>query len=67
MEKLLEDYKDGKISLDDVLEKIRKLPYEDLDFAKIDNHRMVRKGYPETVFCPGKTNSQIVKIIETMY
>jgi len=66
MEKLLKDYKDGKISLDEVLEKIRTLPYEDLDFAKIDNHRLVRKGYPETIFCPGKTNSQIVKIIETM-
>jgi len=66
MEKLLKDYKDGKISLDEVLEKIKTLPYEDLDFAKIDNHRMMRKGYPETVFCPGKTNSQIVKIIEVM-
>jgi len=66
MEKLLKDYKDGKVELYEVLEKIKLLPYEDLDFAKIDNHRMIRKGYPETVFCPGKTNSQIVKIIETM-
>lgn len=66
MEKLLKDYKDGKVNLEDILEKIKMLPYEDLDFAKIDNHRLIRKGYPETVFCPGKTNEQIIKIIETM-
>jgi hypothetical protein len=66
MEKLLKDYKNGKIPLSKVLEKIKMLPYEDLDFAKIDNHRMMRKGYPETIFCPGKTISQIVKIIQTM-
>lgn len=66
MKKVLEDYKNGKISLSDVLEKIKTLPYEDLDFAKVDTHRIVRKGYPETVFCPGKTVDQIKKIVETM-
>lgn len=66
MEKLLKDYKNGKIGLDEVLEKIKLLPYEDLGFAKVDNHRVLRKGFPETVFCPGKTNSQILKIIESM-
>ena len=66
MEKLLKDYKNGKIPLSEILEKIKMLPYEDLDFAKVDNHRVLRKGFPETVFCPGKTTSQIVKIIETM-
>jgi len=66
MKKVLEDYKKEKINLNDVLEKIKNLPYEDLGFAKIDNHRLIRKGYPETVFCPGKTNEQIIKIIEKM-
>ena len=66
MEKLLKDYKNGKISLTVILEKIKMLPYENLYFAKIDNHRVLRKGFPETIFCPGKTTSQIVKIIETM-
>ena len=66
MKKVLQDYKKGKIELSEVLEKIKMLPYEDLDFAKIDNHRMLRKGFPETVFCQGKTDSQIVKILETM-
>lgn len=66
MKKVLKDYKEGKISLEEVLEKIKKLPYEDLGFAKIDNHRVLRKGYPETVFCPGKTDSQVIKILESM-
>ena len=66
MKKVLQDYKNGKIELSEVLEKIKTLPYEDLGFAKVDNHRMLRKGFPEAVFCPGKTVDQILKIIEVM-
>ncbi len=66
MEKLLRDYKAGKISLEEVLEKMRSLPYDDLGFAKIDTHRELRKGFPETIFCPGKTNDQIVSILTKM-
>jgi len=66
MKKILQDYKNGKIELTEVLDKIRNLPYEDLDFAKIDNHRSIRKGFPETVFCPGKTLDQILKILDSM-
>ena len=66
MKKILQDYKDGKVELSEVLEKIKLLPYEDLEFAKVDTHRLLRKGFPETVFCPGKTISQIIRIIETM-
>jgi len=54
MKKVLKDFKAGKVDLKEVLEKIKSLPYEDLGFAKIDNHRVLRKGFPETVFCPGK-------------
>ena len=66
MKQILKDYKAGKIGLDEVLEKIRSLPYEDLEFVKIDTHREVRKGFPETIFCQGKTFSQILKILERM-
>lgn len=66
MRKILEEYKSGKITLEQVLEELRFLPYKNLDFAKIDTHRSIRKGFPETVFCKGKTNSQIVKIIDTL-
>lgn len=66
MKKILQDFKAGKIDLAEVLEKIKSLPYEDLDFAKIDTHRSLRKGFPETIFCQGKTTSQILKIFEEM-
>jgi NCAIR mutase (PurE)-related protein len=67
MEKILKDFKAGKIDLVEVLEKIKTLPYKDLDFAKIDTHRSLRKGFPETIFCQGKTISQILKISEEMF
>lgn len=64
MKEKLINFKNGKISLKEILEEIKKLPYEDLGFAKIDKHRKIRKGFPETVFCQGKTLTQILKIIE---
>ena len=66
MKKILEDYKAGKVDLAEVLERIKLLPYEDLEFAKIDTHRALRKGFPETLFCQGKTISQILKILKSM-
>ena len=66
MKEILKKFKEGKISLEDVLDKIKRLPYEDLDFAKIDTHRILRKGYPETIFCQGKTIHQILIILKTM-
>lgn len=64
MKKILQDFKDGKLDLDEVLEKIKSLPYEDLGFAKIDTHRTIRKGLPETIFCQGKTIPQILQILD---
>jgi len=66
MKRMLEDYKEGKISLEELMEKLKYLPYDDLEFAKIDTHREIRKGFPEIIFCPGKTIPQILKIIERM-
>jgi len=66
MKKLLQDYKAGKVDLSAVLQKIRSLPYEDLEFAKIDTHREVRKGFPETIFCQGKTITQIIQILKKL-
>ena len=66
MKKILEKYKAGKVSLSEVLEQLKNLPYEDLDFAKLDTHRIVRKGHPETVFCQGKTITQIKAILKAV-
>ncbi|MFC1496634.1 nickel pincer cofactor biosynthesis protein LarB [Candidatus Margulisiibacteriota bacterium] len=41
--------------------------YEDLGFAKVDHHRIKRKGFPEVIYCPGKTTKQIVEIAKRIY
>lgn len=63
---LLKDFKEGRRQLDDVLEALKKIPYEDLGFAKIDHHRSFRKGFPEVIFCQGKTAQQVVEIFSSL-
>jgi hypothetical protein len=46
-----------------VLERLRRLPYDDLGFARLDTHRALRSGAPEAVYCPGKTPEQVVRIL----
>ena len=64
--KILEDVKDGSVSVDDALLAIKKQPFEDIGFAKVDLHRSIRQGAPEVVYGAGKTSSQIEGIIKTM-
>jgi len=67
IKKILEDVKQGSSTVENAFEKLRDLPFEDVGFAKIDHHREIRTGYPEVIFCSGKTNAQIIKIMEMMY
>jgi len=66
LKKLLSQVKEGKVEIDDAIEQLRHLPFEDLGFACIDHHRQIRRGFPEVIFCPGKTTPQIIKIFETL-
>jgi len=66
IEKLLKEYKSGKIKKSLALDKLKSLPFEDLKFAKIDHHRKLRKGFPEVIFCKGKSLEQIKHIFKTM-
>ena len=66
LQKLLQDVATGLIGPDAAAETLRHLPYEDLGFAKIDHHRELRKGYPETIFCQNKTPEQVVAIAARM-
>lgn len=66
MKKLLKQVKAGKISIQDAIEKLRHLPFEDLGFARIDHHRQIRRGFPEVIYCPGKTTEQIIRIFESL-
>ncbi|HEX9908449.1 MAG TPA: nickel pincer cofactor biosynthesis protein LarB [Thermoplasmata archaeon] len=62
IERLLKGLSEGKVSIAEALEKLRILPYEDLEFAKLDHHRELRKGIPEAIYTPGKTYDQIQTI-----
>ena len=64
--KLLEQVRGGELNVEDAFSQLKDLPYEDMGFARLDTHRAMRKGYPEVIFCPGKTIDQIVKIFERM-
>jgi len=66
MKKFLKSVKNGDISIDDGLDKLKDLSYSDLGFAKIDNHRELRVGYPEVIYCEGKTVEQIKGIVSLM-
>ena len=59
----MRDVREGRITVGKAMEEVRGLPFEDLGFAKVDTHRGVRKGFPEVVYCPGKTDAQIVSIL----
>jgi len=63
---LLGKVKDGSIGIDEAVEKLRHLPFEDLGFACIDHHRQIRRGFPEVIYCPGKATDHIIKIFESL-
>ena len=63
---LLKRFRDGSASLEEALEQLHQLPYEDVGFARIDHHRSLRWGFPEVVFCQGKTPFQVAVIAQKL-
>ena len=59
---LLERLKAGEVQVEEVIETLRHLPFEDMGFAKIDHHRTLRRGFPEVIFCEGKNPEEIIQI-----
>ena len=66
LRKLLQEVRNGTVSPDDAVARLRHMPFEDLGFAKIDHHRRVRSGMPEVIFAQGKTPAQVAKIFKSM-
>ncbi len=56
----------GKLTVKDAQKKLAHISFEDIDFAQIDHHRSLRKGFPEVIFGQGKTSTQIIAILEKM-
>ena len=63
---LLTDLQRGTIDVEHVERRIRLAPYEDLGFAKVDAQRQLRVGFPEVIYCPGKTSAQVIGIAEEL-
>jgi NCAIR mutase (PurE)-related protein len=66
IQELLERVRSGKAGVDEAMLALRTLPYEDIGFAVTDSHRSLRTGYPEAVYCKGKTIDQITAIVEKL-
>ena len=59
LKNLLQQVQSGQVDLDTALHRLKKLPFEDLGYAKLDFHRCIRSGVPEVIYCEGKTVEQI--------
>lgn len=64
---VLQSVKSGKASVNDALDLLKHLPYEDIGYAKVDHHRHLRQGVPEVIFASGKTDEQVIMIARAMY
>lgn len=66
VEKLLKEVKKGETSVAEAMQVLKNFPYTDLGFARIDNHREMRTGYPEVIYCAGKSVQQVKEIVRVM-
>jgi NCAIR mutase (PurE)-related protein len=66
LKNLFQNLKNGDIDIDDVLERLKHLPFEDIECATVDHHRTLRQGFPEVILGEGKSVGQIEKIIASM-
>jgi NCAIR mutase (PurE)-related protein len=62
----LEKVRSGELSVMEAMRELSVLPYEDMEFARLDHHRIVRLGFPEVILGQGKTTEQIVTIAERL-
>ena len=59
---IIKQVKAGEMSVDQAMEELKNLPFEDMGFAVVDHHRQLRSGFPEVIYCQGKTADQVTAI-----
>ena len=64
---MLEKVQSGEMDIPQAEELLKKLPYEDLGYAKLDHHRRLRSGFGEVVFCQGKPDEYLREIFRRFY
>ena len=66
LKSLLEEVRAGGIEVDEAIERLRHMPFENLGFATVDHHRAIRTGLPEVIFGPGKTTEEVATIAASL-
>ena len=66
LREILSDIRGKKLDVDAGVKELKQLPFDELGFAKIDSHRELRRGFPEVVYCGGKTKEQVVAIVKNL-
>ena len=66
LKSLLDEVRAGAIEVDEAIERLRHMPFENLGFATLDHHRAIRTGLPEVIFGPGKTNEEVATIAASL-
>ena len=64
---ILEKLQSGQITLEEAESYLKKQPYDELGYAKLDTHREIRSGFPEVIYCSGKPDEFLVSIYQKMY
>lgn len=64
--KMLRQVRRGQLGVEDAVDRLRDWPYEDLGYARIDHHRMLRQGFPEVIFGHGKSVAQVEGVVRRM-
>ena len=67
IKKMLKQVKDGEISIGEAEKYLKRQPFEDMGYAKLDSHRQIRSGFPEVVFCSGKPDEYLTSIYQKLY
>lgn len=66
LREILQEVQNGHLEIEQAVQRLKTFPYEDLGFAKVDHCRHLRQGFPEVVYCAGKTPEQVVKILKSL-
>jgi NCAIR mutase (PurE)-related protein len=66
IEALLNEVREGRMAVNDAVDRLKDLPFEDIGIAKLDHHRALRTGMPEVIFASGKTTAQVATIFARM-
>lgn len=60
---LLQQVKEGSVTIEAAEKQLKNLPYEDLGFAKLDHHRKIRQGFEEVIYCSGKATEDRKSVV----